>query len=421
MLDSLDRPWTHLPHLVLTGLVALSAPALAACGGPAQTAPPPLSAELVSFAKSQPARGAETVPSACSDPASCQSECDGGSRNGCTRLGDWLHGSDPARAESLWLTSCKGRDSQACMRLMARAASDPLVADAYAGHACVYGSIDGCQMFGMHMSLRGLTASSPAARASLFGQAAEAFGQACTRGSWVSCRDAAGLHRQKELASAPEKATELDAKAVELALEACERNDHSACLALGDALEKSGNTADAKSVMARGCASMRQEIGQYSRPEVAMESQVCRRAAALGDIGTDIAPSAAVASSGDLRARSTAPGTVPPVILKSLRLRGDDKDERLKPPESVKQTMSERKQERLDVSFKMCLAISGLVTYLEPLVWSGYPVYDRTLIETIRDWRYQPYTLQGTPVPVCTVISFVYGEPRKGPIRRELP
>jgi hypothetical protein len=41
-------------------------------------------------------------------------------------------------------------------------------------------------------------------------------------------------------------------------------------------------------------------------------------------------------------------------------------------------------------------------------VGTKFPSYDATLLSAVRDWRYQPYLVNGTPVPACSIVTFHY-------------
>ncbi|WP_045118679.1 hypothetical protein [Haliangium ochraceum] len=87
-------------------------------------------------------------PSECADAGACQLECESGGSNACSRWGDWLYPTEPARAEALWRTACERRDDLGCLRMMALSASSPREADSYARQACSYGAVPGCELLG---------------------------------------------------------------------------------------------------------------------------------------------------------------------------------------------------------------------------------------------------------------------------------
>lgn len=64
--------------------------------------------------------------------------------------------------------------------------------------------------------------------------------------------------------------------------------------------------------------------------------------------------------------------------------------------------------DRVVAAFEMCLDDEGAVTRVQTLESSGYPAYDEHLRSGIETWRYRPFEKEGKPVPVCTVVTFIY-------------
>ena len=81
-------------------------------------------------------------------------------------------------------------------------------------------------------------------------------------------------------------------------------------------------------------------------------------------------------------------------------------------PEAVRALMQRQGAQRAVGSIEMCLSRTGAVSKLTLLRSTGYPAYDRALVQGMQAWRYRPYRLDGGPaVPVCTVVTFVYRLP----------
>ena len=57
---------------------------------------------------------------------------------------------------------------------------------------------------------------------------------------------------------------------------------------------------------------------------------------------------------------------------------------------------------------KLCIATTGSVTQAKLVTSTGYAAYDQMLLDSVRDWRYHPYTRNGTPTPACSAVSFIY-------------
>jgi TonB family protein len=96
---------------------------------------------------------------------------------------------------------------------------------------------------------------------------------------------------------------------------------------------------------------------------------------------------------------------VTPEILRGLRIRGETA---IHPPREVYDEMAAARQYRTTATIKLCLAPSGAVSSVSVLKSTAYPAYDRRLVETAGRWIYRPYTVNGTPVPACGVVTFQY-------------
>jgi hypothetical protein len=45
-----------------------------------------------------------------------------------------------------------------------------------------------------------------------------------------------------------------------------------------------------------------------------------------------------------------------------------------------------------------------------PLRSTNIPEYDRKIIREMMTWQYSPFLDHGTPVPVCTAVTFIYSQ-----------
>ncbi|MCP4444334.1 MAG: TonB family protein [Myxococcales bacterium] len=79
----------------------------------------------------------------------------------------------------------------------------------------------------------------------------------------------------------------------------------------------------------------------------------------------------------------------------------------IQPPSSVA-TAIERSGKRAVGIVKMCLNGSGKVKSLNMTKSTGHAVYDAKLKSEMRRWKYNPYRVNGKPIPVCTSVTFVY-------------
>jgi TonB family protein len=97
--------------------------------------------------------------------------------------------------------------------------------------------------------------------------------------------------------------------------------------------------------------------------------------------------------------------TLTPDVARGLRKSGN---ERIPAPQSVRVSMMRANESRLVGTIKLCLDTRGHVDRVQVLKSTGYDKYDDVLVDEIRDWRYEPYKVEGEPVPACTVVTIVY-------------
>jgi TonB family protein len=379
---------------------------IAGCGGATRKGTMASSDAALSFAMSTPVPSREIASvSECAATAECQRACEAGHIRACTRWGDMLHGAEPGRAEALWLDACQRRDGIACVRMMALAASEPRIADAYARHACAYGAVNACELLGSIVMLRGLDRENEQ-RTALLRDAAGIFEMACGFDQWQSCLSAGHTYAHKELASQPSLLSRLVARAFELAGGACEARDIDACLFRGLMLEKLDKLDSAKEHYARGCRIYLEAASTMPYAD-AVRGQPCRRASELA-----VAPPAESierTESSDLRIERTESSDLPHVVREiAIEARRISGKRTVMPSAPVRVTMQRLGRSRLDAVVLMCLSSSGLVDILRIVESSEFASYDRQLLETMRTWRYSPYVLDGTAKRVCTRITFVY-------------
>ncbi len=96
---------------------------------------------------------------------------------------------------------------------------------------------------------------------------------------------------------------------------------------------------------------------------------------------------------------------IPPVVLQGLRLSGETQ---VQAPDTVKTTMLRDGRERSVGTLKLCIATDGGISTVAVVGSTRYEAYDAKLVAAARSWRYKPYTVNGTPMPVCGMVTFVY-------------
>lgn len=99
--------------------------------------------------------------------------------------------------------------------------------------------------------------------------------------------------------------------------------------------------------------------------------------------------------------------TVPQVAIEERRTHGDPK---IYPPDTTITAIKRDGVSRVVTTVKMCLSSRGTVQRLDVLKSSGYPAYDALIRSTMRTWRYEPFQVNGEPVPVCTAVTFIYNQ-----------
>lgn len=96
---------------------------------------------------------------------------------------------------------------------------------------------------------------------------------------------------------------------------------------------------------------------------------------------------------------------VPPTVLQGLRVSGETQ---VHAPDTVKTMMLRDGRERSVGTLKLCIAADGGISTVSVVGSTKYEAYDAKLVAAARAWRYKPYTVNGTPMPVCGMVTFVY-------------
>lgn len=96
---------------------------------------------------------------------------------------------------------------------------------------------------------------------------------------------------------------------------------------------------------------------------------------------------------------------VPPTVLQGLRISGETQ---VHAPDTVKTMMLRDGRDRSVGTLKLCIATDGGISSVAVAASTKYPAYDARLVAAARAWRYKPYTVNGAPMPVCGMVTFVY-------------
>jgi TonB family protein len=171
---------------------------------------------------------------------------------------------------------------------------------------------------------------------------------------------------------------------------------------------------------AEACVVLAEELVP-SAPDAALQLAVracdldwppgCATAATLldGALGLPADPERAAALRRRARGAPDAGAAEPvsPSFLEAKRIAGD---KNVVPPDIVKIQMVQHQRTKLVASVKLCIDATGVPERLTMLRSSGYRDYDRVVREAMSWWRYTPFLIDGVAAPVCTAVTFVYGQ-----------
>ena len=97
----------------------------------------------------------------------------------------------------------------------------------------------------------------------------------------------------------------------------------------------------------------------------------------------------------------------PPIAVEQRRIVGDP---RIVPSARVKLAIDRLGLTRVMVPVKVCLDVDGAVAAVTIVTTSGFPAYDLDLINAVATWRYEPMTVDGQAVKVCSIVQFAYNQ-----------
>jgi len=105
--------------------------------------------------------------------------------------------------------------------------------------------------------------------------------------------------------------------------------------------------------------------------------------------------------------KETDASLVPPSVLEAYRIEGAIG---IGPDDVDKSRMVDRGLHRVIATTKLCLSVTGEVSSVETVRSSGLPTYDRKIRKRISEWRYKPFEINGSPAPVCTIVTIIYNQ-----------
>ena len=101
------------------------------------------------------------------------------------------------------------------------------------------------------------------------------------------------------------------------------------------------------------------------------------------------------------------PSVMPPQLFEAHRRTGD---RNVFPDDATKAAIAAAGITRVLVPVKVCVDRDGVVSTAKVLKASGFPAYDDLVVRRIAGWTYEPFTIDGAPVAVCSVVQLVYSQ-----------
>jgi TonB family protein len=112
---------------------------------------------------------------------------------------------------------------------------------------------------------------------------------------------------------------------------------------------------------------------------------------------------------GDLKVpevpRPPAISTLTPTEIAERRIFGETQ---IEPSQDDRADMSDANKRVVSGTFQIAVSATGVVTGVQIIKTTGYPEYDRRLVAAMYNWRYRPYSIDGTAQPFRGMIRFDY-------------
>jgi TonB family protein len=102
-----------------------------------------------------------------------------------------------------------------------------------------------------------------------------------------------------------------------------------------------------------------------------------------------------------------APAPVAPSVLNAYRISGQTQ---IVPDAKTQDAMQKARKKKVIGAVKMCLDATGKITDVVTVKETGFPDYDKQIVDTVRTWKYKPYMVNGVATAACTAIMFIYSQ-----------
>lgn len=83
---------------------------------------------------------------------------------------------------------------------------------------------------------------------------------------------------------------------------------------------------------------------------------------------------------------------------------------RITPDDPTKTAMQNAHISRVIGSYQLCLDTTGHPQNIRVLKPTGIPSYDQRILAGMQSWVYEPYLDEGTAIPVCSAVNFIYSQ-----------
>jgi hypothetical protein len=275
------------------------------------------------------------------------------------------------------------------------AVADGIEGDRAAARACAAGRASACSLLGRHQLLRGLAKYAGDDRRLLTQDAADLLERGCALDDWTACLSAASAHAFTRGPDAGKRGGELLARGAVMAQQACADGDHIACKLLADDSLQRGDRSSAIPFFERACALLLGMAEDDAERATAAKEEACEDLVELGrPLPTPIAfPKESRGVDEKISLARRVSGTVMVV-----------------PPDGVKMDLHKRGLRRIRATMYLCVSAVGLVEGITLLQPSRWPAWDLRLLEAVRRWRFDPYTVDGVPRPVCSSYNWIYNQ-----------
>jgi hypothetical protein len=100
-----------------------------------------------------------------------------------------------------------------------------------------------------------------------------------------------------------------------------------------------------------------------------------------------------------------APQNVTPSVLNAYRISGQTQ---IVPDAKTLEAIKKSGKKKVVSAVKLCLKATGDISGVTVMKSTGFPAYDKLIVDTVGTWKYKPFLVDGKPAPACTGVMFIY-------------